>query len=258
MAVYNCENTVSEAIESILNQTFQDFELIICDDCSTDTTYEVVMSYYQKNRDKIILLRNSQNSKLAYSLNKCLQHARGEYVARMDGDDISLPERLDKQVRFLESNPKFDLVGSSMIVFDQNGDRLKVVGKEVPDKYDLTNNPTFNHATILVKKRVFDILGGYTVSRRTTRTEDYDLWFKFFSKDFRGYNLEEVLYKARLSDKDLMRRTFHSRLQGAYTAFCGFRLLKLPLKYYIYCFKPLLAGFIPRSMMMRYHRKKYS
>ena len=72
------------------------------------------------------------------------------------------------------------------------------------------------------------------------------------------YNMEEALYKARLSDKDLMRRTFHSRLQGAYTVFYGFRLLKLPIKYYIYCFKPLVAGLVPRSIMMRYHKKKYS
>lgn len=93
MAVYNCQDTVAEAIDSIIGQTFQDFECIICDDCSTDDTYRIVCEFANEYPDRIVVLRNERNEKLAYSLNHCLRHAKGEYIARMDGDDISLPER---------------------------------------------------------------------------------------------------------------------------------------------------------------------
>lgn len=258
MAVYNCENTVSEAIESILKQTFQDFEFIICDDCSTDDTYKILLSYHNQYPDKIVILQNNKNSKLAYSLNHCLRYAKGEYVARMDGDDISVLERLEKQLGFLEEHPEYDVVGSSMVFFDQHGERLKLVKKEVPDKYDLLKNPCFHHATILMKKSVYDELNGYTVLPRTTRGQDYDLWFRFFKKGFKGYNMPDAFYKVRVGVHDLKRRTFRTRLQAVQNALVGYRLLKYPLKHYVFAFKPLIAGIVPKSIMFDYHNKKYS
>lgn len=258
MAVYNCEETVSEAIESILAQTFQDFEFIICDDCSTDKTYDIVISYQHLYPDKLVVLQNEENSRLAYSLNHCLLYARGDYIARMDGDDISVPKRLEKQLNFLEKNPEYDTVGTNMVLFDQAGERAILITKENPSKYDLIKNPCFHHATILMKKSVYDDLGGYTVLPRTARGQDYDLWFRFFAKGYIGYNLPEVLYKVRVGMHDLKRRNFKTRLQAVQTTLVGYRLLNYPLKYYIYAFKPLLAGFVPRRIMFAYHNKKQS
>ncbi|SMC98033.1 glycosyltransferase [Sporomusa malonica] len=258
MAVYNCEDKISEAIESILAQTYQDWSLIICDDCSTDDTHKIVLSYQQRYPNKIIALKNKINSKLAYSLNHCLQYAEGEYIARMDGDDISLPERLEKQLEFLLTHPEYDVVSTAMIPFDENGEREPRISKEIPNKYDLLKNPCFNHATILMKKSVYDALNGYVVLPRTTRGQDYDLWFRFFAAGYTGYNMTAALYKVREGIGDLKRRTFKTRLQAAETALYGYRLLNYPLRYYIFAFKPIIAGIIPQRLMYMYHNMKFS
>ena len=87
MGIYNCANTISGSIESIINQTYEDWELIMCDDGSIDTTFDVAKEYQKKYPQKIILLKNKRNRGLNYTLNKCLEIAKGEYIARMDGDD---------------------------------------------------------------------------------------------------------------------------------------------------------------------------
>ena len=104
MGIYNCATTLPEAIDSLYAQTYKDFKLILCDDGSTDNTYEVAKKYADKY-DNIVLLRNEKNMKLAYTLNHCLEYADTEYVARMDGDDISIPERFEKQIKFLDTHP---------------------------------------------------------------------------------------------------------------------------------------------------------
>ena len=255
MAVYNCEETISEAIDSILAQTYNNWEFIICDDCSTDKTYAIVESYQQKYPNKIVFVKNETNSKLAFSLNHCLRYAKGKYIARMDGDDISVPERLERQFEFLEKHPEFDLVSTAMIPFDEHGERQPRISKEIPDKYDLLKNPCFNHATILMKKSVYNALNGYTVLPRTTRGQDYDLWFRFFAAGYKGYNMHEALYKVREGINDLNRRSFKTRLQAVNTALYGYRLLNYPLKYYLFAFKPVIAGIIPKRIIFLYHNK---
>lgn len=122
MGVFNCQDTLVESIDSLLKQTFQDFNVVICDDGSTDDTYIIAKKYHEKYPDKFILLRNLENRGLNYTLNVCLQYAKGEYIARMDGDDISLPIRLKKQVEFLDKHNEFHIVSSAMIYFDETGD----------------------------------------------------------------------------------------------------------------------------------------
>ncbi|MDK0922904.1 glycosyltransferase family 2 protein, partial [Clostridium perfringens] len=95
MGIYNCEKTLSDCIDSLLNQTYTNWELIMCDDSSTDCTYKIAKRYAEKYNN-IILLRNETNKKLSATLNRCLEVAKGEYVARMDADDIALPTRLEK------------------------------------------------------------------------------------------------------------------------------------------------------------------
>ena len=155
MGVYNCSKTLKEAINSILEQTYSNWEFIICDDGSIDDTYEIVEGY-AKDDARFILLKNDKNMGLNYTLNRCLEKATGKYVARMDGDDISLPNRFEKQVKFLEENPKYALVSSSMIMFDETGDfgKLKVI--KYPTKNDFCNHaPFFLHAAVMIRKEVF-------------------------------------------------------------------------------------------------------
>ncbi|NTU73660.1 glycosyltransferase [Candidatus Roizmanbacteria bacterium] len=254
MGIYNCAATLSEALDSILAQSFSDWELILCDDCSTDSSLEIAQSYKKKFPQKIMVIRNAKNSKLAYTLNHCLRYATGEYIARMDGDDISLPQRLQKQVDFLDANPDYAVVSTAMIVFDEKGNKAVRRKIECPDKYSLAANPCFDHATIMMRKTAFEKLGGYIVSRRTERGQDYDLWFRFFATGYKGYNMQEPLYKVRENTSTFSRRTLTSRLYIALTMLIGYRLLRYPLKYYVYILKQIVAGLTPVSVL-KFYRK---
>ena len=108
MSVYNGEDYLSEAIESVLNQTFKDFELIVINDCSTDSTGEILNRFAELDK-RVKVHTNEVNLRLPSSLNKAIALAQGKYIARMDADDICLPERLEKQYKFMEDNPHISL-----------------------------------------------------------------------------------------------------------------------------------------------------
>ena len=232
MAVFNGEATLRESIDSILAQTYENWEFVICDDASTDHTQEILEEYKQRYPEKFILIANQENMRLAFSLNRCLEYATGEYVARMDSDDISSPDRLEKECRFLADHPEIDLVGSAMRRFSEENGLADVESKpQIVDRYYLRKSVPFNHATILTYRRVYEALNGYTVEKRTARCEDYDLWFRFFDKGFQGRNLQEPLYFVREDKNAIRRRTFRSRWERFQTAVVGFDLLGFPKRW---------------------------
>lgn len=228
MSVYNAAETLRESIESILEQTYTNWEFIICNDCSTDNTQEILDEYQTKYPDRFILLRNQENRYLAYSLNRCLEVATGEYVARMDGDDLSVKTRFEEQVAFLSSHPEYDLVGSSMQRFNQEGLADIDYKPEAPDRNYMKITVPFNHATIMTYPRVYEKLNGYTVAKRTVRGQDYDLWFRFYYEGFCGYNLRQPLYLVREDMNAIRRRTFKVRWSTFQTTRYGFKLLGFP------------------------------
>ena len=228
MGIYNCAEYLPAAVESILAQTYTNWELILCDDASTDKTYEIAEKYKDKYPDRIILLRNKKNRKLAYSLNRCLKHATGKYVARMDGDDMCRPDRFEKQVGFLRRHREYDLVGTAMQRFDANGPGYINYSVDHPDYYTLRKRNPFHHATILTYKYVYDKVKGYTVAPRTERGQDIDLWFKFYHEGFKGYNLREPLYLVREDRSAVRRRSAQVRVNAFKTKMIGFRLLNYP------------------------------
>ena len=121
MAVFNAEKYLRDAMDSILAQTYGNWEFVICNDGSTDETQAILDEYSRLYPGKFILLRNETNRRLPYSLNRCLENCTGELIARMDGDDVSDPLRFEKQVRFLQSHPGCQLVGTQMVRFDKDG-----------------------------------------------------------------------------------------------------------------------------------------
>ena len=256
MGIYNCEDTLDESIESILNQTYENWELIMCDDCSTDNTYNIAKKYADKYKDKIILIKNNENRKLAATLNHCLRYATGEYIARMDGDDISISNRFESQLKFLKDNNEYDLVGTAMIPFDENGDKGVRRAIEIPSKTTVFMAAPFAHATIMCNRKVYDKLQGYRISNRTIRCEDIDLWIRFFANNFKGYNIQEAYYKVRESRNDFKRRTLKTSISASKTLMYGVKELKLPFKYYILASKPTIAGLIPRNIIFKYHEIK--
>lgn len=257
MGVYNCENTLRESIDSIINQTYTNWEFIICDDGSSDSTYQIALEYARQHPDKIKLIKNERNLRLAATLNHCLEYATGEYVARMDGDDIALPKRFELQVAFLNYNPQYQVVGTPTILFDETGDKgVRVVIKK-PDKTYLKYNPPHIHPTIMMRKSAYDKLGGYTVDEAVTRCEDVDLWFRFYKEGFQGYNLPIPLCKYREGINDFnKRRNISYGINVARVCYKGYKLLGYPKRDYIFLLKPLLASLMPPPFMKYYHNWK--
>lgn len=259
MSVYNCESTLREAVDSIVTQTYPNWEFIICDDGSTDGTAVLLRQIAESMDDpRIVLLRNETNRKLAYSLNRCLERANGEYIARMDGDDISEPHRLETQLRFLQGNPGLDLVGSSMLRFNAKGAGDVIhPAEESPNKWSMgrSGKAPFFHATILARREVFKKVDNYTVAWRTERGQDHDLWFKFFAAGLDGWNLSEPLYRVREDAAAIRRRTARARFGAYVTSIKGYRALGYPPQAYIRPTVNLMKVLIPYRMF-DWHRSR--
>lgn len=256
MSVYNCSKTLSKSIDSILAQTFKNWELIICDDCSKDETAKIAKAYAERYPN-IKFITNKQNKGLAYSLNHCLEYAKGEYIARQDGDDYSLPHRLETQLSFLKDHTRYAIVGSAAILFDENGIWGERRPPEIPTKNDLIKGCTFIHPSVMIRAEAMRIVGGYTVSERTRRCEDYDLWFKLYSLGYRGYNITEPLIMYHEGLDDYKRKSFRARIMEMKTRYIGYRALHVPLWKYVYAFKPLIVGIMPQKFLRSYHHAKY-
>lgn len=260
MGIYNCATTLPDAVESILAQTEQSWELIMCDDGSRDKTFEVAKAYEYQYSEKIIVIKNGQNLGLNATLNRCLEYAKGEYVARMDGDDISLPDRLKTEADFLDSHPEYAIVSTPMIFFDESGEWGRNTAIEIPQVSDFVFHPPFHcHAPCMIRREAFLAVGGYTVDKRLLRYEDCNLWYKLYSAGFRGYNIQEPYYKMRDDHNAAKRRTAESRLRAVYVQWIGFRMIHMPLRYYPYLgvelVKSIAVALMPESIYNWLHRK---
>lgn len=194
MSVYNGEKYLAEAIESILNQTFRDFEFIIINDNSTDNSLKIIRRYQQKDK-RIKLVNNSQNIGLTKSLNIGLKIAKGKYIARMDADDISLPMRLQIQVSFLEENPQIFLVGTGAIKINelsQETGRFKptISKKILKQKIKITN--CIYHPTIMFRNT-----GDYLYNEKFKYAQDYDLYLRLIFNRMEILNMDNYLLKYR-------------------------------------------------------------
>lgn len=245
--IYNCEDTLDEAVDSILNQTFREWKWVLCDDGSTDNTYQTAQKYADKYNN-IFLIKNDTNRGLNYTLNHCLQYADTEYVARMDGDDISLPDRLEKEVRFLDEHPEFALVSMGMLYFDDTGTFMKRIPKENPNVTDFPKRTPFCHAPCMVRKEAFDAVNGYSESEKLLRVEDYHLWIKMYAKGLKGYNLQEALYMMRDDRKAYHRRKYKYRVNEARVKMIAVKELGLPFTSNIHALKPLIVGLLPEGL----------
>ncbi len=253
MACYNCEKTLSKAIESILTQTYSDWVMICCDDGSSDNSLAILKSYEEQYPDRFVIITNEVNRKLPYSLNRCLEYVKTDFVARMDADDWCLPERFEKQVSFLREHPEYDLVGTGVTVSDGEKKIASIIKTPEPTKETMLRDNAFSHATIMTYKRVYDALGGYSLDPMVLRVEDVDLWCRFLSAGFRGYNLPDELYVILENENAVKRRTFQARLNSARTRNRGYKLMGY--RGFI-CIKPyllVLRAFVPYGIYRKIH-----
>lgn len=257
MGIYNCEKTLSESIESVVNQTYSNWELIMCDDYSTDNTYQIAEFYKNKYPQKIKLLKNRKNLTLGPTLNKCLEVAEGDYVARQDGDDVSILNRFEKQVDFLNKNSEYILVGTKMISFDKNGTKgIRGIKDNIPDKFNLLTGTAFCHATIMARKKMYESLKGYRIEKYTHRCEDIDLWFRLFEKKYKGFNLDEALYMVRDDGSEYKRRKFVGYINEFLTRLEGYKKNQISLTKYPYLLKSFLVFMVPIEFKKKYHKLK--
>lgn len=255
MGVYNEEKTLDRCIKSIFDQTYNNWEFIICDDCSTDGTVDI-LEKYQKKDSRIKVLKNEKNMRLAKTLNRCLEESKGKYVARMDADDESNPDRIEKQVEYLENHEDIDCVGCNMMIFDESGDIGVRTSIENPVKDDMLYKTPFYHPTIMMRKTAYDGLNGYRVSKETMRAEDLDLWFRFFKENYKGYNIQEVLYRYHESRNDYKKRTLKAAYRTSAVYLRGYKMLGFSMTKYIYAVKPVISALLPNSIMEKYHKSK--
>lgn len=256
MGVFNCASTLSEAINSIIHQTYTNWELIICDDGSTDETLEVAKKFKAEFTDRITLICNEKNKGLNYTLNRCVEISCGDYLARMDGDDTCDPERFSKEVAVLEKYPQIAVVSTDMDCFDENGVWGKISHPERPSEKDLLRGDAFCHAPCMMRREAFDFVGGYSESKWLLRVEDYHLWMKMFRAGLKGFNIHESLYQMRDNREAYMRRRFKYRINEAYVKCLVVRELNLPKTCYLYAAKPVIVGLLPEGIYKVMHKRR--
>jgi glycosyltransferase involved in cell wall biosynthesis len=212
LPVYNGELYLREAIDSILAQTFKNFELIIINDGSTDATAEIVLSYTDS---RIVYIENEVNRKLVCSLNRGLSQSRGKYIARIDADDIAIPQRLQIQYDFMESHPEIGICGGSIESFNQTTQKKQRIDFASTDKeiraFAFFQSP-FNHPSAMIRKEILD-RHQLKYPSDYYRAEDYALWIELL-KYTEGANIPAVLMRYRkhegsettLADKQIAGR----------------------------------------------------
>tara|TARA_E500000331_G_C17235553_1_gene704601 strand:+ start:29 stop:1075 length:1047 start_codon:yes stop_codon:yes gene_type:complete len=204
LPVHNCEFYVKQSIQSILDQSFIDFELIIIDDGSTDNSFEIIKGF----EDQRIRVFTQSNQGLSATLNRGISLSRSSLIARQDADDISLPNRLKLQVDYMHSHPEIVLLGSAAQIIDKD----KLVNRfRIPPltskqcRYTLLFENCFTHTSIIIRKFVFDEIGVYSTSKNRQPPEDYELWSRI-SRCFEIANLPDKLVLYRESPNSLCRR----------------------------------------------------
>ncbi len=255
MGIYNCAETLEEAVDCIIAQSYENWELIMCDDGSTDDTYAVAESIVKKE-SRARLIRNEKNMGLAKTLNHCLKYADGEFIARMDGDDVCSASRFEKELKALAQDKNASIVSSAMYFYDEQGVHGKIVNPKKPDRYDLIRRSPFCHAPCMMRKESLLKVGGYRTDDDTLRIEDYDLWYRMYAHGMYGINIDDELYGMR-EDRNafLRKRKYVYRINEYKLKKSICKTFKLGIKYRITAFKPLIIGLIPMWIYKILHRR---
>lgn len=244
MCEYNTPlNQFEESINSILNQTYSDFELIIVDDCGKNNVKDFIKKF---NDDRIKIIKNDKNCGLAISLNNGLKYSKGEYIVRMDTDDIAFPTRIEKQVDFILKNSEYSIVGTRHTLFDDGGEygESSYTGEIL--KKDFLKGPPFCHPSLLIRKDDLMSIGGYPNYKRA---QDYAMEMQMYYSGFKGYIMDDILLRYRQDSNSYRKRNFDAKLNEYKMRNKYFKLLKMPWYSFFYKFKPLIVFLIPNFIL---------
>jgi glycosyltransferase involved in cell wall biosynthesis len=238
MPVYNTATYLGEAISSVLSQTFSDFEFIIINDGSTDDSETVISGFHDI---RIRYFRNERNMGLVYTLNRGIDEARGQWIARMDGDDISLPDRFAEQMLYLGSHPEVDVLATRVELIDENGnasgewlhDAAAVTAHEIIDHLPVNN--CIAHPTVMINTAV---LKQFRYLPEQSQAEDYDLWLRLAASGKLIHKLDRVLVKHRIIRSSFTR----SRQQNVFA-----KLAETKFRFVAYAKKNGIRGSLVRK-----------
>lgn len=223
MSVYNAELYLSQAIDSILGQSFKDFEFIIIEDCSTDQSLKILEHYAQQDQ-RIKLIRKPENRRMKgfiENLNIGISQAKGRYIARMDADDIAYPDRFEKQFQFLEQHPEVFMIGSSINLIDEDNQllrKLPALENNTEIQQQMTKKVAMYHPVIMFRNE------GVRYRENIYYCEDYDLYLRLMNQGKKFHNFTEVLLDYRIlnssisrKDGNFMRSLFVEKVKQFYT-----------------------------------------
>lgn len=205
MAAYNAEKFIGEAIQSILDQTLKDFELIIVSDCSKDGTWKIIKKYSAIDK-RIRVFQNKKNMGGCRTLNRGMEMGRGKYIAVMDNDDWSYPSRLEKQVKLMEKNPDVGIVGGTMEIIDENGTVMAKRKYNLKDKEirkDIFRFSPFSHPLTMMRKSVLESVGYDDCD--FAPADDYELYFRIGTVA-KFANLKDTIFKYRVVSNSMTQR----------------------------------------------------
>ncbi len=253
MGIYNSdEQKLISAVNSVLSQSVSDIELIICDDGSTEDISDTLNKICRDSRVKLI--RFDENKGLAAALNACLDDANGEYIARQDDDDISLPGRFEKQIDYLSKHSDIDFIGTACELYsDCNGVYgQRVMPADIEKNSFLFNSP-FIHGSMMFRRKVFEKYR-YRTLGKNRKYEDYDLFMRLVAGGYKAANMTEKLYRF-FYDTDIRGVSFSMRRDEYKVRMDGFKRLGLMPKGFVYALKPLALGILPRKAVMKLKKK---
>jgi len=254
MGVYNGKDGIINAINSIRSQTYDNWECIICDDGSTDGTWDV-LKRVTNGDERFVLVRHETNKGLATALNSCIRLAKGEYLARQDADDVSIDSRFEEQVAFLDENPDVAVLGTYAALFGKNGESWGENKPPVmPVMTDWVKGSSVIHASVMMRKDTIIETGCY--DEKALRVEDYDLWLRLVGRGYKIVTLPKVLYNIHWDKSDYSRKKIGQRWKEVIVKFRALRYIKIPTLYYVYLLKPLFIGMLPSILVHRYHYRK--
>ncbi len=260
MPVYNLAGgqILKTSIASVLEQDFEDFELLICDDGSTDGTFELLKKIAGAD-PRIRLLKNKKNRRAGYARNRCIRAAKGNFIAIMDADDISAKSRLRMQYDYLKQHPDIDFVGSRGEFFVRRigDDKERYWYCEKPEPKDFLFSLPFVHGSLLFRREALKRVHGYDTSRWVTRTEDYDILLRLYEQGLKGASLPDTLYYIRRDAKQYQRRKYRYRINEAYIKWRAFYRLGLFPGGMLFALKPMAVGLIPIRILSLIQKKYY-
>lgn len=249
---HNAEKQIAECLDAVLSQSYPNFEVVVVDDGSTDSTWVVIQKYVQAD-SRIVALRNPTNLSEPAARNRALEASNGIYVMLQDADDVCAANRMGCLTAYLMDSDA-DFVSSGYYLFDEHGTYRSVTPRlRYPSKTSFMYGSPFCHAATMFRRSCLQAVGGYRVSVETRRGADYDLFMRLYGAGFRGANIDDILYGYRVNQQTIARRTLAYRMDEVQIRRQGFSGLGLMPWAAPYVLKPLFAHALQavRSMGLR-------